>query len=59
MGQDGQVRKGLDRVSAPRHPDWDAERELAADRRFERRLLVKEAVVILAILALVLVRTVL
>ena len=54
MGQDGEVGEGGARVST--RQGYDPERELAADRRFERRLLLKEATVIAVLLVLVALR---
>lgn len=48
MGQDGEDGQGRDRLTT-----WDFEVERRRDRRFERRLLVKELVILLAIAALV------
>ncbi len=49
MGQDGEDGEGRDRLSGV-EPFED---ELARDRRFERRLLTKEALVLLAIALLI------
>ncbi len=57
MGQDGEVRQGVGRVSSPTPaPGWNAEEALRHDRKVERRLLVKEAFIVVLIIALVLLR---
>ena len=48
MGQDREDGEGRTRVAAPAFAD-----EVRHDRRFERRLLVKEALILLAIALLV------
>jgi hypothetical protein len=60
VGQDREVGKGGRRLDDGKQKDdpqaWDAERELREDRRFERRLLVKEAIVVAVIVALIVLR---
>ncbi len=53
MGQDREDREGRARVAVPAPAFAD---EVRRDRRFERRLLLKEALILLAIALLVLAR---
>jgi hypothetical protein len=49
VGQDGEDRQGRDGLTRPEPGSTPFEAELRRDRRFERRLLLKEALVLLAI----------
>ncbi len=58
MGQDREIGSGGGGGAVSEQPEnaWDYEEALAADRRFERRLPVKELFVFLLVLAVVAIR---
>lgn len=59
MGQDGEDRQGRDGLTRPEVCPTPFEAELRRDRRFEHRLLLKEALVLLVIALLVAARVLL